>query len=37
MFKRHLCLSTVLVSGILMVCYGIDRLKNSLKQWKEAK
>lgn len=25
------------VSGILMVCYGIDRLKNSLKQWKEAK
>ena len=25
------------VSGVLMVCYGIERLRNSLKQWKEAK
>lgn len=25
------------VSGVLMVCYGIERLRNSLKQWKEEK
>ena len=24
------------ISGVLMVCYGLNRLKNSLKKWKEA-